>query len=385
MQVVLSLGIEAGIIYFASGQIIERNKLTAIIGAWSFISGVLMIGVMYLFFMFDKSLTDLLLKPYCIYAFCFVTGLSLMNYTTAFYYTQNNYIFPNLLISLVNFLFIFFIPGKERVHSATEVQRTIYLYFLVFFVQGFLLFLSFIIRSKNAGRLGLPDSSQLKKFFKYSITALAANVIFFLVYRIDYLFVKSSPVCTDADLGNYIQVSKLGQMLLVIPQIIASVVFPRTASGIDREQMNATIQVIARLFSQLYLVIFLIVAFFGKSFFILVFGESFNAMQFPMLILIPGIFSLSVLALLSAYFSGKGNIRVNLRGAMVALIIMITGDLFLVPHYGIVAAATISTLSYTVNLGYSMMQFYKDYSIRWIDFFRWKRTDYNWLLNYFKR
>ena len=68
-------------------------------------------------------------------------------------------------------------------------------------------------------------------FCDIPLTALAANVVFFLVYKVDYMFVNYSPVCTAADLGNYIQVSKLGQMMLIIPQIIASVVFPRTASG----------------------------------------------------------------------------------------------------------------------------------------------------------
>ena len=77
---------------------------------------------------------------------------------------------------------------------------------------------------------------------------MAANIVFFLVYRVDYLFVNASPVCTAADLGNYIQVSKLGQLLLIIPQIIASVIFPRTASGIERKELNNTLMIMARLF-----------------------------------------------------------------------------------------------------------------------------------------
>ena len=126
---------------------------------------------------------------------------------------------------------------------------------------------------------------------------------------------KYSPVCTAADLGNYIQVSKLGQMMLIIPQIIASVVFPRTASGIDRMKINNAIMMIARLFSQLFLLAFIITALFGDRIFIMLFGETFNKMQLPMLVIIPGIFSLSVLVLLSAYFSGKGKIKINLHGA----------------------------------------------------------------------
>jgi O-antigen/teichoic acid export membrane protein len=206
-----------------------------------------------------------------------------------------------------------------------------------------------------------------------------------MVYRIDYFFVNSSPVCTAADLGNYIQVSKLGQMMLVVPQIIASVVFPRTASSIDKTALNSAILVMARLLSQFYLVVFIVIALAGNWIFVTVFGESFNKMQIPMLIVMPGIFALSVLALLSAFFSGKGKVSVNVRGAMLGLICMIIGDYLLVPRYGIIAAAAVSTLSYSVNVGYSLLQFYHDHSISWVEFIRWRKNDYNWLFHILKR
>ncbi len=381
VQVVLSLGLEAGIIYHGSGELIHRNKLTGLIVVWSFVSGIIMAVLVLSFFAFDNSLPDALQTQYILYAMFFVAGMSLMNYTTALYYTQDNYILPNLLIAVINFAFVLFIPPKAETISPEEANRITLYYFFVFLIQGLTVFISFIIRNRNAGNFGFPSGSDIRSFFRYSITALAANVIFFLVYRIDYLFVKASAASSDADLGNYIQVSKLGQMLLVIPQIIASVVFPRTATVIARQEMNTSIQIIARLFSQLFLLIFALVVVFGDAIFPWIFGESFNRMQLPMLILIPGIFSLSVLALLSAYFSGKGKVQVNVKGALIALIVMIGCDVIFVPRFGIIAAAIISTLSYTVNLAYSMWQFYKDYSIKWIEFVRWKKADYHWLLS----
>src|SRR5205809_7090452 len=100
--------------------------------------------------------------------------------------------------------------------------------------------------------------------------------------------------------------------MLTVPQIIASVVFPRTASGIEQKALSNTIIVIARIFSQLFLLAFIAVAVIGRQFFTTVFGESFSEIQLTMLILIPDIFYLSVLALLSAYFAVNANISVNL-------------------------------------------------------------------------
>ena len=104
-----------------------------------------------------------------------------------------------------------------------------------------------------------------------------------------------------------------------------------------------------------------------------------------MLIIIPGIFTLSVSALLSAYFSGKGNVKVNLYSAIIALSVMLLGDYFFVLPYGIIAAAIVSTLSYLIDLIYLLFQFYKDYSISWVEFVRWERKDYKILFNLLKR
>jgi O-antigen/teichoic acid export membrane protein len=381
LQVTLALGLEQGFTYFASGNVIERNKLTGLAGLWSIIAGVIMTGFIQLYFLIDKTANPSFLYSWSLYGFLYVSGQTLMGYITALYYTKENYVLPNFLLSLVNIIFVLIIPAKDAPTTEAEVEYITSLYFYTFFVSGLVLFVSFLLYNRRESASGFPARQHLKSFLQYSLTALSANVIFFLVYRIDYLFVNNSPAASAADLGNYIQVAKLGQMLLIVPQIIASVVFPRTASGIDRQRLNNLIMVIARLFSQLFLALFICVLLLGRSFFIKLFGETFNAMQVPMLIIIPGVFCLSVLVLLSAYFSGKGKVKVNVRGAIVALIVMIAGAWMFVPKYGIIAAAAVSTVSYAVNMFYALFIFYKDYQINFIDFFKWRKEDYYWIKN----
>lgn len=377
MQAVLAMGFEQAFTYFASGNIIPRNNLVWFAGLWSILAGLIMIGLVRIYFFIDTSVSPTFLYSWSLYAFLYVSGQTLMNYVTALYYTKENYTLPNFLLALVNIAFIFIIPSKDG--SAEKVSLITTLYFATFFLSGIVLIISFFIYNKNESSFGFPSKKYYSNFLRYSLTALTANVIFFLVYRIDYLFVNNSPAATASDLGNYIQVSKLGQMLLIVPQIIASVVFPRTASGVDRRRLNSIIMILARLFSQLFLLLFIAVLFLGKIFFIKIFGETFNAMQLPMLILIPGIFCLSVLVLLSAYFSGKGKIKVNMQGAILALIVMVAGAWIFVPRYGIIAAAAVSTLSYAVNLAYSLFIFYKDYQVDFFEFFKWRKDDYSWI------
>lgn len=385
VQLLLGLSAESAIIYFAAGNVIQRNNFIGLISLWSVVAGVITVAFTYVYFLITHSFSQEMLWVYCFSGFLYVSGQLFVSYSASLYYSKEDFFTSNFLPSLVNIAFVIFLVFKKGVPNIYQVQTTMVLFFATFFVAGLVVYFSYIIQNRREGSFGLPSKQQLKPFFKYTFTALAANVVFFLVYRIDYLFVRYSPVCTAADLGNYIQVSKLGQSMFIVPQIIASVVFPRTASGDDSMRISNIIMVIARMFSQLFLIGFIVTVFFGDRIFTIVFGESFDKMQLPMLILIPGIFSLSVLTLLSAYFSGKGKIKVNLQGAIIGLIIMITGDFIFVPRYGIIAAAAVSTLSYAANFAYAMFQFYKDRSISWIEFLGWRKNDYSWLVTLVKR
>lgn len=143
--------------------------------------------------------------------------------------------------------------------------------------------------------------------------------------------------------------------------------------------------IITRLLARFFIVLALVIAVAGHWIFPFIFGNTFNNMQAPFLIILPGIFFLSVLVLLAAYFGGKGILRIGVIGNVAALVVMIVGDYLLVPVYGIIGAAVVSTAAYFVNMLYSLLRFYKDYAISWGDFFKWKRSDYTWLVSLIKR
>ncbi|MBS1746519.1 MAG: polysaccharide biosynthesis C-terminal domain-containing protein [Bacteroidetes bacterium] len=381
MQVALSLGGEAAVIYFASSDSIERKKLTTLSITWSFVAGLLVVSLISIYFLLIKKSGDLSPAWYAAYGFLYVCGQMLTNFIVGIYYTRENYFLPNFILAIVNLLFVVYLFFQTSGAGSSQVSWTILLFFATFFTGGILVYFSYIIRYKTDAPAGLPGKENITRILKYALTAMGANVIFFLVYKVDYFFVNYSPASTPAELGNYIQASKLGQMLLLIPQIIASVVFPKTASGEHSTSISNAIMIIARLFSQFFLAVFIGVAILGAWFFPAIFGNTFDKMEIPMLILIPGIFSLSILALLSAYFAGKNNLKVNLYGAIIGLSIMIIGDFIFVPLHGIIAAAIISTLSYSSNLGYAMWNFYRNYDVHWAEFFKWRKSDYNTLLS----
>ncbi|HNJ58252.1 MAG TPA: polysaccharide biosynthesis C-terminal domain-containing protein, partial [Chitinophagaceae bacterium] len=246
--------------------------------------------------------------------------------------------------------------------------------------QGILLAIAFIYLNKSFQLISLPDKSSLKLLLNYSLVALTSNVIFFFVYRIDYWFVKYNvESCTPDDLGNYIQASKLGQMMLIVPQIFASVIFPHTASGASKNNITESIHIFFRIFLQVLIVALIVVSIIGNWLFPAVFGITFNKMTMPVLLLLPGIFSLSVLCLLSAYFGGVGKVKINVIGGVYALIIVIIGNLIFIPLYGIIGAAIVSSIGYSVNLVYSFYHFFKDNPTSIKTLFIFKRSDWVWV------
>jgi len=386
IQTVVGISLEAGITYYASGRLISLHKLLWLSISWSFIIGLLVLTGSFVYLQYVKQSPPYDVVRYCFFAGCYVTGLLLTNYACVLFYVQNNFFLPNFILSLLNIVFALTLVFNSHANDAKVVNAVTYRYFFIFFLQGLLLVVAFAAKNKSWQQFGVPGMANLFKLARYSLTVFTGNLIFFLVYRIDYWFVHANPaVCSASDLGNYIQVSKLGQLCLVLPQILASVIFPRSASGNNRQELNESIMIITRLLARFFVVIALIIAVAGHWIFPFVFGDSFNKMQAPFLIILPGIFFLSVLVLLAAYFGGKGILRIGVMGNVAALVVMVVGDYLLVPVYGIIGAAIISTTAYFVNMLYSLRRFYKDYAISWGDFFKWKRSDYTWLVSLIKR
>jgi O-antigen/teichoic acid export membrane protein len=308
---------------------------------------------------------------YVQYGICCVTGSILVSFFTVLFYSQRNFFLPNFLLGLVNLLLTVILLSEKW--NKISVDGLVVTYFLGILAQGIVLLLAFVITNKTFCSIGLPDGENLKKLFRFSAFALSANIIFFLVYRIDFWFVRYQ--CSPADLGNYVQASKMGQIILVVPQIMASAMFPQTASGTFQQDVSEAIVKLFRLIIQVFIVLTFLIVFIGKRLFVFVFGPSFFHVQLPLLILLPGILCLSALCLLSAYFGGKGKININLRGAVYALLVVVAGNLVFIKHYSIYVAAGASTIGYAVNLGYSLGHFRKTDQFKWRELFRWKRSD----------
>jgi O-antigen/teichoic acid export membrane protein len=367
------LNLDAGITYFASGEKVNSNKLVWLGLMWSIIVALAAWLFLEIFAKYFPPAAGIDTATIVWFALFYIIGTLLINISMALFYSQRNFFLPNIILALANFCFLIFLFLQKK-NDQQSLLHVLNAYFLFFLIEGLLLIMVFILKNKSLQQLQLPSLIENKKIYNYALIALLANIVFFLVYRIDYWFVQY--YCAGTQMGNYVQVSKLGQILLVVPQIMAGVVFPQTAGGYDMLATRKSVMTISRFLTALYLVLIIVVLFAGKWLFPFVFGSTFNYMFVPFLLILPGIWSLSILALLAAYFSGKGNVKINVIGGLFSVAVMVIGNFIFLPRGGgIIAAAAISTIAYFLYMFYLLKKFIAEYNVRIKDFIFLQKSD----------
>ena len=368
---VFSLSMESGIIYFAAKKEIPVSRLFNFSITWSLLTGLVTFFITWQ--LIDEAYATIPTDLIIFSAVLFITGNLLITYCSGFFYARNDFVIPNIIIIAGTVMLIALIPyGGRSVVPAVTDENYFYIYFASFFVQGIAMAIAAKIKYAKSGGFQFLSATEFGLLFRYCGMAFLGNIIFFLLYRVDYFFVQK--YCSADELGSYIQVSKIVHLFFILPTILASVVFPITAEG-QKDTINKLLTLLSRSIFLLYGIVCLLLALTGKWLFPFVFGESFTAMYTPFLWLIPGILSLSGIFTLTAYFAGKNRIKVNITGSVYALAVIIAGDIIFIPKYGIQAAAIISSLGYIVYQVYIIAVFKKEYQIAVADFFIFRYSD----------
>ncbi len=365
---IASLNLEQGILFSASQKTIAPAKLASLSLLWS---AVIALGVcLFVFFYYNDPAPGISVAQFVFFVASYSTGLMLTNFFSSLFYARQNYILPNGIMTITNIVICAWIVIASRFETPEALrQKTLILYFGNFLVQGIAITVAFYIINKSIAQWQLPGYAVIKPLLRYAVFGLAINLVLFLLYRIDYWFVKNQcAVCAPGDLGNYIQVSKLAQIFLMLPAVVTSAVLPATAAGYSQQVITA-LQPLSRIFSGLYVIVLAAMAACCYWLFPIVYGPSFKHMYVPFLLLIPGILSLPLTSILVSYNAGQNNLSVNFKAGFVAMVIIVAGDIIFIPRFGIAAAALVSSAGYVANLVWLLVVFKKQQPAAAYNFF----------------
>jgi O-antigen/teichoic acid export membrane protein len=199
-----------------------------------------------------------------------------------------------------------------------------------------------------------PVRRQLRRAISFGIRGYASNALQFLNNRLDLLILNASAI--SAVVGHYAVAVSVTSLLLLLPQALSDVLFPRVAalsarSGLDsQEWLRATEAksirhcVLATVIVAILLAVALVVLV------VPIYGASFQQSTDLGLILLPGVAALGVANLFSVAVTGRGRVGLPFAGALVVTPLTVLLYIVLIPQLHATGAALASTISYTATL-----------------------------------
>lgn len=358
------LSLNSSMTYFSASSRIASGKLAFLSLFWSL--GVAILSIICTVFLIAEHVIKTDYTFLLIAGAAYTFGISLTNFFTSLFYAKHDFAVPNILMCCINALVIVLVPLFAKGYWGLNRDQFLYVYFLQFILQGLGLTILFFVKYKKYHLFELPGRTEFGMLLRFAVIALSANIAYYLINRVDYLFVEAW--CSAKSLGNYVQVSKMGQLFLIIPSIISSAVYPQAAKGRTEGVVKLIVRMIS-LFLLLYAVIFLGAYLCSDVFFLWIFGGTFNEMYIPFLVLLPGILFLSIHIIIAAYFGGRNKPFYNVMSTGAGLAIVLAGDLLLIKKMGITGAALVSSAGYTTAFIVSLLLFMRKTSSRWADVF----------------
>lgn len=204
-------------------------------------------------------------------------------------------------------------------------------------------FVARVSRRVNERAARRSDFSLLRQMLVYGGKFYVSIFASFVIFRADLLIVNHFRGAQAA--GVYAIASQFSFLLIMLPGVIASLLFPRVAS---RQGDTAAYAVdVTRHTSFIMLLVCLAAA--GMSFLLpFVYGARFGDATIQLLIMLPGIFFISLESVLVQHFTGTGLPAMIPAFWIITMAVNLGMNLALVPVWGARAAAINSSISYAL-------------------------------------
>jgi O-antigen/teichoic acid export membrane protein len=301
-----------------------------------------LLRIVLFFFIVIVSFTILIIKlesnthliPRFVSVILLLTGNLMLILFQGFLSAQKKFNLQNFILAFSNLCFLIYLI---IFHEA----KMIFLgYGLLYFIQGVLM-----VGFSYQKQISNPIKIEWPAFFKYGVFIMISSLVYFCFLRADNFFVEK--YCSGVTLSNYVQCGKVGQYFIYFSSVISSTLLPFLSS----EKITSSYKECKQLLKPYLILIItgaLLLLLTGKFIYPFVFGNEFSEMSNYMIILLPGFVCLGLLTLINAVYLSKGNVKQIFKGDIIGFFIILVADTFLVPQYGVYAAAIVSSISYLI-------------------------------------
>ena len=195
------------------------------------------------------------------------------------------------------------------------------------------------------------DAALLRRMITYGLKFHISTLAGAIIFRADLLVVNHFR--TPEEAGVYSVAAQFGMMLMLLPSVIATLLFPRVTA--EQDAHGETTWQVTKHTAVIMLVCCL--AAVPVSFLLpLVYGAAFSEATMLLLILLPGVYLIGLESVLVQHFSALGLPRTIPVYWIVTLVVNLVLVFALVPQLGAYGAAIASTVSYA--LIFALVAFY---------------------------
>jgi O-antigen/teichoic acid export membrane protein len=192
---------------------------------------------------------------------------------------------------------------------------------------------------------------------RYGLKSYVQNLVGHLTYRLDVyllaLFLMPSQI------AFYTVATSIAELAWYIPDSVGTVLFPRL-SLTTLEEIHPLTAEVAR---HTLFITFLftsglgVIGWFAVPLF---YGEPYRPAIAPLMILLPGILTMAVYKVLTRNFSSRNRQQVSILASMIALVVNVGLNVWLIPQMGIVGAAFSSLVAYSAAGSILLIAFCRD-------------------------
>ena len=220
------------------------------------------------------------------------------------------------------------------------------------------------------------DASLLAQMIRYGIKFHISILAAAIIFRADLLIVNHFRGSTEA--GVYSVATQFGMLLMLLPGVIATLLFPRVTA--KQDQQGETTALVTRYTA--FVTFLSCLAAVPFSFLLpLIYGAEFREASGLLLILLPGVYLVGLESVMVQHFNALGLPRIIPFYWIVTLIINIVLVFLWVPRLGAQGAAVASTLSYALIFSFVTREFLASTGQSFSNVFILRRSELRQLLN----
>lgn len=193
-----------------------------------------------------------------------------------------------------------------------------------------------------------PSLTHLRAHFGVGMRAYVITAFSLLLLRADLLMVKY--MLGPEQAGYYSIVSTIADYILMLPSVIALILFPRlSAIGDVKEKLRQAKK--ATLGAAVSLLPLLLIATVSSRLVVrILFGKAFLPAADAFVWLVPGIFTLGIEVAIVQFLNSVGYPKIVAWIWCLSVLLNVTLNFWTIPHYGIKGASATSSLSYSLTL-----------------------------------